>query len=353
MLFSTALFVRGSVAGKNALFVWDGVIVRTRLENGDRMVTGLWPGSVAEQAGIKVGDLIKDDLFTDYAVLSGDYTVNGIQRKILPASWEPHLNDVIARTVIRDGQPVQIEYTLESSTFAWFLLVVHMVPAFLAAVAAIWLLRRWGPEPGLQIFFPLLLASAFLFLAFALSHMVVYIDSVTSHIVLPSLVIFILMFPDPLRMLERRRFLLWLIYIPLIVPLIEFLTGQGIPPNSRVELQLYSYIGYALAIIAAVFVKWVGRDLKRYPALWVLLIGCLTASFTVIPSTLINTLDLATARSIFGTDTSLRITSISLVGIGSALAILLTSVGYHRLQKQIGPSFVAQLESDPVPTHNL
>ncbi len=346
MLFSVAIFLRGSAAGSNTLFVWDGIFVRTRLASGQRMVTGLWPGSVAERAGVKVGDLIDDDLLTDHQDLKGNYTVNGVQRSVLPTSWEPHLGDVIARAVIRDGQPVQITYVIERSSYPIFLLIIFVIPAILALVAAAWLMRRWGPEPGLQIFFPLLLGAAFLFLTQALARMLDYMDTVAAHIVLPSLLIFILLFPEPLRILEKRRYLIWLLYIPLIVPLIEFFTGQGIPPNSEIELQLFGYIGYALAIIVAVVWKWGLRDLKRYHSLAVMLIGFLFVSATVIPSSVINAFDLPTTQHLFGSDTYQRITALWIVSIGSALAVLLTWLGYHRLQKQIGPSFVTHTGED-------
>jgi serine/threonine protein kinase len=340
MLFSALLYFRGYVSGINTLFVWDGIITRQQPNTGLNVVTGIWPDSAAQRVGYQLGDIFKTDLLTEYTDLGGDYTVNGMSRALLPTSWTPHLGDVITRTIMRSGQPITLSYTIDRSWHALLLLVIYGIPAILACLSAAWLLRRWGPEPGVRIIFPLLLSSGFLFLTQALARLIPYMDTVAAHIVLPSLLLFILLFPEPLPILTRRRWLVWLLYIPLLGPLFEFLVGTGIPIGGGLELQFVTYIGYALALIPTLILKWGWRDLKHYRRLRGLIVAFLFVPLTVVPSTVINVLDLNTSRAVFGSDVGVRLAAYFVVSLGSAVGILLTWHGYHQLQTQIGPSFI-------------
>lgn len=338
LLFSSALFLRGYVSGSTSLFVWDGVIVRQA--NGLHYVSELWPGSTAGRAGIQIGDQIKDDLFSDYMRLDGDYTVNGQPRAVLPVNWEPHLGDVIQRTVLRNGQPVVIQYAIERSWYAALLLIAYSIPAGLAFACVVWLLRRWGPEPGVRIIFPLLLSASFLLLTQALARVIPYMDTVAAHIVLPSLLLFVLNYPEPLPILKRHRWLTWALYIPLIGPLIEFLLNSGIPIGNGIEIQLLSYIGYGVAIIIAIVLKWVAHDVKYYHSLPWLIIGFLLVPLTVIPNTLINALNFETSSHLFGGDVNVRLIALMIAAGGGSIAAILIWIGYHRLQSGLGLSFI-------------
>jgi len=341
LAFGTAIWIRGYVNGTNVLFLWDGVIARHNAQSGLNVVTGIWPNGAAEQAGVQLGDTFKDDLLNNYNDRNGDYTVNDEARALLPASWEPHLGDVIKRTIGRNGQPIVITYTISHSWYALFLLVLYVIPSALAFIVGIWLLRRWGPEPGVRVIFPLLLSASFWLLTQVLARVIPYMDTVAANIVLPSVLLFIMMFPEPLPILTRRRWLIWLLYVPLIGPLIEFLIGAGIPlPIGGLEIQFVLYIGYSLAIIPVIYLKWIRRDLKHYRSLRGLIGAFLLIPIAVVPAAIINALDFPTSRALFGSDVGVRLTAYGFVSLTSTLIVILVWRGYQRLQAQIGPSFL-------------
>jgi serine/threonine-protein kinase len=353
MLFCMAIWVRGYANGSHPLFVWDGIMVYPDTQPGQLVVTGLWPGDAGAQSGIQIGDVLKHDLLAEYSVQNGDYTVNGLPRSALRLNWAPQLGDVIQRTVLRDGQPVLITYTITRSWQSLLLLVVYGIPALVSCLCLVRLLMRLGPEPGVRILFPLLLSAAFLFLSAALTLIIHYMDAVALHIFLPSLLLFALIFPEPLPILVRRPWLKWLIYLPLIIPLLEMLIGVAIQvPFLHFEIPTITGSAYAIAIVPAVYFKWRRRDLKHYYRLRALIASYMLIPVVVLPSILIFTLGLATSMAIFGNFFNMLLTSYVIVSLGGTVTIIAICFGYEQLQRQIGPSFITQdrlAESDFVP----
>src|SRR5258706_10882135 len=71
-------------------------------------------------------------------------------------------------------------------------------------ICALLLLRRWGAEPGIQIFFPLLLSASFFMISRLVgTGLIPNIDGVVAHLVLPALIHFMLVFPTPSRLITR------------------------------------------------------------------------------------------------------------------------------------------------------
>ena len=136
--------------------------------------------------------------------------------------WTPQLGDVIQRTVQRGDHTRDLSYTLERSNYQLIRLGVNLIPALLAFLSGLWLLRRWGAEPGVQIFFMLMMSVSFVLVATIVSPLIPFFDTVALHIVLPLLLHFVLIFPEPIRYFERHpRRVCWL-YLPFFVALAEF-----------------------------------------------------------------------------------------------------------------------------------
>lgn len=340
IIFCSMLFVRGYIGGLNGFFVWDGVFVsRERNADGMRIVGGVWPGSPAERAGIQIGDLIKEDLLADHQALTEDYTVNGQPRSVLPTSWEPHLGDVIRRTVWRDGQVLQIEYQIVPSTRALVELAL-VVPATLALLIAIWLLRAWGAEPGLRIIFPTLLSLSFLFLAQLLIYISNYLDTVSNHLFLIFSLIFILNFPTSLRILEKRQWVFGLLFVSLIGPIIEFMIGHGIPESSTLQIQFFSYIGFTVVILGAIIFKWIVRDVRHYRSLWIMIVGVVLIPLIALISTLISSANFQSVHTLPDGFISLIILSRLILSVGASIGIIFAGIGYNRVQRQMGVSYI-------------
>src|SRR5262249_13667069 len=153
---------RGHQVGKPSYFVWDGIIASSaKADDGSRRVTGVWFGSVAERAGIRNGDVIYGDLSFDKGRPTTGYSINGVPRDQLPATWEQSAGDTVTRMVKRGDQILTVSYILEPSSYYLFQMLIYFIPAITGFVCALLLLRRWGAEPGIQLFFPLLLSASF------------------------------------------------------------------------------------------------------------------------------------------------------------------------------------------------
>jgi hypothetical protein len=337
MLYCISLFLRGYQVGSPSVFVWDGIYADAPLADGGRSVSGLWSGSVAERAGIQQGDLIYGDLRTDKQKITGDFSVNGVPRAVLPLDWQPKYGDQITRLVKRDNQQFQVSYTLEPVTFYPFQLMVYIIPAAIGFICALLLLRRWGAEPGLQIFFPLEIGASFYMISRSVGGPIIpYIDGVVAHIVLAALIHFMLVFPTQASFLKKHPNLVWLLYIPLINALIEFMTGQSFPPGARINFSVIDYPLYSLGILLVLIFKWLRKDVRQYKSLWWFISGfSLIILATVLDSTLYNR-TYPLAMNVFKSANVVNVVSSLQLGISIAIVMLIVSYGYHRVQLTMG-----------------
>jgi serine/threonine protein kinase len=333
VLFCSVLYLRGYLNGDSP-FIWDGIVASNSIRDGYRDVLALWPGSPAQMAGVQPGDQIKTDIFYDNTEQDGDFSVNGQPRSRYPVHWHPQEGDVVARTVVRNGQPVRVSYPLVRSAFNLIVLAVQLPPAVLAFACAWWLLRRWRTEPGGQIGTMLLMAASFALVASGVTDVITNIDSLAMYILLPLLLHLTLVFPEPIRYLrDHPKMIRWL-YLPLPLGLVEFLLG--VPGFDRLNLVVYSV--YSLLNLGAVIVKWGRHDLKRFRPMWLLLAAWLVASVTSLLGEALATFDDYTiVRALWGGNGLLLLAvNYGVITLGSFLAILLGTLGLHRVQMRLG-----------------
>ena len=276
VFFAIALFCRDFANFKPA-FMRDGIIASSSSHDGYRDVIGLWPDSPAQKAGVQVGDRIKTDIAYDRLDKAGDYTINGQPRAAYPADWQPQQGDHIERTVIRNGQPVKVAYSIERSVYPLLVFGVQLPPAVLAFCCVIWLLRRWGGEPGVQLFATVLLAGGFAIVASGMTNLLTNFDSLAFFIFLPLLIHLVLIFPEPLPWLEQHRLWIWLLYIPLPVSLVEFLSA-----TPAFQFNMMIYVGYAVLLIIVIVLKWIRRDFKHYRPLRLFISAFLVGIGTIL-----------------------------------------------------------------------
>ena len=337
ILFATAEFLRGFV-NADAPFIWDGVVSSAPQPDGLRTVIGLWPGTPAEQSGLQIGDRLRSDIAYDRQSKDGDYTVNGLPRSTYPINWQPQPGDIIQRTVLRDGKTLTVSYPLILSTYQLLVLGIQLPSALVCFLSAIWLIRRWGAEPGVQLFALILLIGCFALVGSGVGNVLVNIDNLALFILLPLLVHFILVFPTPVKFLEDHRRILLLLYLPVPVGLIEFLLGHALLYALGFDLVIYA--AYSILILAAIILKWVRNDLRHYRGLRWLISMLATISLIAVLATIIFTYDdIETVRTFWGGNgLNLYYAAYGVIVVGSIVAVLLGVIGYHKLQTQIGPS---------------
>jgi hypothetical protein len=216
------------------------------------------------------------------------------------------------------------------------LLVSNLFPIVVLIIGVIWLLRRWGPEPGMQIFAPFLLIGSFTLIATIVSGNVIYqLDTLGLYLLLPTVLHFILIFPQPIRYIIRHPSRIWWMYSPFIIAMILFLT------NSTVTIITLVVCGsYGIAILLAIVLKWVRVDVKYYPPMkW--LIGMFVALVVMVIAAIVM-INLANG-SIPGAGPNrqyLWVVRDGLVSIGSVVIAVMGIIGYHRTQRQLGPSII-------------
>jgi hypothetical protein len=341
VFFSIALFCRDFANFKPA-FISDGLIASSDSHDGFRDVIALWPDGPAQKAGVQVGDLIKTDLAYDRLEKAGDYTINGQPRAAYPADWQPQVSDHIERTVIRNGQPVKVAYSLERSVYPLLVFMAQFPPAVLAVCCVIFLLKRWGGEPGIQLFATVLLAGAFALVASVTTNLLTNFDSLAFFLFLPLLIHLVLIYPEPLPWLEQHRLWIWLLYIPFPVSLAEFLLA--IAPA---QFNIIVYVGYAALLNVVIMLKWIRRDLKHYRPLRLLISASLVGLGIMLLLVVTNTFDdYATVKAVWnGNGLLARLVSYGAVTIGASLATWLCTLGVHRLQLLLGPSISAEFDA--------
>ncbi len=342
VFFSAALFYRDFANFKPA-FISDGIIASSGSHDGFRDVIALWPDGPAQKAGVQVGDLIKTDIAYDRLEKAGDYAINGQPRAAYPVDWQPQAGDRIERTVIRNGLPVKVAYSLERSVYPLLVFVAQFPPAVLTFCCVIWLLKRWGGEPGIQLFTTVLLAGAFALVASVTTNLLTTnFDNLAFFLFLPLLIHLVLVFPEPLPWLEQHRFWLWLLYLPFPVSLVEFLFA--IPDT---QLNMVIYVGYAALLNSVILLKWIRRDLKHYRPLRLFISAFLVGLGIILLLVVPNTFDdYATVKAVWnGNGLLARIVSYGTVTIGASLGVWLCTLGVHRVQLLLGPSIPAEFDS--------
>ena len=339
ILFCAAEFVRGYQAGSSPEFLWDGLIVsNTRLPDGLRAVNGIMPGSAAQSAGYQIGDEIQDDLILDNSNPNGAYQVNGVARSTLNIDWQPKPGSQIERPVQRGTAMIQLDYTLQRSTYSLFTLAATLIASFIGVLCGFWMLRRWGAEPGIQVYVPLTFFFSLFIVARAVANLILYFDTLTYHLCLAVLLHIILVFPEPATWVKQHPHRIWWIYAPVTVGIYYLLTRTPIIlPIIHLPLQALDYVVYALAIIISLIIKWIRYDIKKYPDVHWLIYGLGFAMalsvyyvvvFYVLPAQVLNdVLGGATFQTV--------VNDIVLVLLQSFLPILI-AVGVHRIQKQLG-----------------
>jgi hypothetical protein len=199
------------------------------------------------------------------------------------------------------------------------------------------LLKRWGAEPGIQIFFPLLLSASFFMISRLVGiALIPNIDGVVAHLVLPALIHFMLVFPTPTPIVTRHPRLIWLLYVPVIAALIEFLIAGDLPRVGGLSITTINYILYALGILLLLIFKWLYRDVRQYRSLWWFII-----SFSmVVELTLVDNLFFSRSyglgRQVFGTDSWVILLNPIHIAFAVAIAMILASIGYQRVQSVMG-----------------
>jgi len=338
LIYCLSVFLRGYQVGKPTYFVWDGILASSaKADDGSRSVTGVWFGSTAERAGIHNNDVIVGDLTLDKGQVVSGFSVNGVPREQLPATWEQSAGDTITRTVKRGDQTFTASYVLEPSSYYLFQMLVYFIPAITGFVCALLLLRRWGAEPGLQLFFPLLLTASFFMISRLVgAALIPNIDGVVAHLLLAALIHFMLVFPTTLPFVSRHPRLPWLLYVPAIAAMLEFLLAADLPTVAGLTITTLNYILYALGILVVLIFKWLRKDVRRYPSLW----WYIVAFSMVIELTLVDNLFFSRSyglgRMVFGTDSWVTLLNPVHIALAVAIAMVLASIGYHKVQLTMG-----------------
>lgn|GEM_PF-559383 len=337
ILYCLSLYIRGYLVGSPAFFLWDGLISHPyQASESERLVIGVWPGSVADQAGVRPGDhysRVKNPV----GAWVDEMTVNDSPRQILPPSYTFIKGDEIRRRFTRGDEVINVRYALEQNSYYLMTMITYVMVSALTLGCGLWLLNLWGAEPGLQVLFPLFLAASMFLISRAMEDLIPFIDVVVSHIVLPALIQFMLVFPRPMAWVEKYPRRVWLLYVPLIIPLIEFMTGQRIEING-VHVPFYSFIAYAVGILFLLFYKWVRVDWKSFPGMkWIMIGFGMIAAFTILDQ-IILTMSSEAVISLYGNGAYRQMQTALQVPIMIAIVSLMVSLGYHTVQKQLGAS---------------
>jgi len=330
ILFSIGVFLRAYRDGTPELFLWNGTFIDQQQET--QVVDSIWPGSSGARAGYQPGDVIPAD---------GHMSINGIPRERLPDSYQLDLGDRIERTIQRNGEDITLSYTVERSEYQLLLLFLHSVPAFFAFGCSAWLLKRWGAELGMQIFYPFLLATSFTLVTCVLINFVTGLISLAMGILLPMMLHFVLAFPNKVTFIRQNPRSIIFLYWPALTGLIEFLIGSKITITQSLTLFDLVQIIYAGTILGTIYVRWIRIELRRYPELWWLISAfTLAVIFWTTPTW-------PAQVDITSTATEQLVAYLVFTAMIST-AVTLAVTGYHRLQKRIGPSLI--IDSDRMET---
>jgi len=96
-------------------------------------------------------------------------------------------------------------------------------------------------------------------------------------------------------------------------------------------------------LTAAIILKWGRHDLKRYPGLWGMIAIMLATSIASMVPTIVFSLDGQTTLNVFGNGLNRWAVGYGTIFIGVLIGIILSAIGYHLVQRQLGPSLVTQI----------
>ena len=162
------------------------------------------------------------------------------------------------------------------------------------------------------------------------------IDGVVAHLVLPALIHFMLVFPTPSRVVQRHPRIIWLLYVPVTFALIEFLTAIDLPSIGGLSITTMDYIVYALGISVLLIGKWLRKDVKQYRSLWWFIISFSMVIELTLVDNLLFSRNYPLGRQVFGTDSWVTLLNPVHIALAVAVAMVLASIGYHRVQSLMG-----------------
>jgi hypothetical protein len=133
----------------------------------------------------------------------------------------------------------------------------------------------------------------------------------------------------------------WWLYAPCLVPLVEFIIGSDLWASFNINLLIYCV--YGLAILLIIVVKWGRRDLKHYPGLsWLVGMFVLMVITVVISAFFFAITDFDNVKTLFGNAVNEYNWIFVVIIVGSAVAVVMGVIGYHKVQLQLGPSLIMQ-----------
>jgi hypothetical protein len=194
----------------------------------------------------------------------------------------------------------------------------------------------------LQLFVIISLAGSMALLGVAALDIAYGLIPLSLFVLFPAFIHFILTFPEPIRYLERYPRRIWWLYLPVPLGVIEFLIGSSFLVGP-VPFDLFIYITYAIILTVAIILKWGGRDLRRYPGLWGMVVLIIASNIAAIVATVIFRLDAQTVLSTFGNGLNRWIAAYGSIFVSILIGVICSPIGYHLVQKQLGYSVVTQL----------
>ncbi len=357
IFYCGAEFLRGYSRGAFPEFMWDGLIVSgLKTADNTRVINGVMPGSLGETAGYRIGDRIYDDLILDKNNPSAQFRVDGIPRALLNTDWKPKPGDVVEREVMRsNGSSVTLSYTLQPNIYSLYILAATVFSAVVGVCCGFWMLWRWGPEPIMQIYIPLTYLFGVFIVGRAVTNLVLYMDTLTFHLLLAVTLHLIIVFPKPMAWVEKHPRRLWLIYAPVLVGLCFFLFQTPIViPIINLPLQALDYVVYILVILFLMIYKWVRRDLKLHPGLrWVLfsfMFGMGLSLYYVVVFYLISA---ETLNSVFGGAVLQTFLNDIFLVIMQAVVPVMGTYGAHLVQKQFSADAPRILVAQETPSQRF
>jgi tRNA A-37 threonylcarbamoyl transferase component Bud32/bacteriorhodopsin len=336
-------FYRGFIEATPS-FITDGLEIRTRLEGEqNRFITGVWPGGPADRAGLKVGDQLVAHLEDDRRNANLPYTINGVERAVYGENWQPQLGDIIGRPVLRDGQTLDLPVTLDRNTQLIYEGLSLAVPALLAIGCAVWVLRRWGDEPNGQFYAGLMLVQGLAMAATGTLHINIDLAQIFYMAFFAMTIDFILRFPVPARRVYQRRWVLWLLYVPILVPVFSYLTGIT-PMIGAWHVGFTLFFVYIAMLIVLQTLKWLRTDTRTYKGVWWLLVG---NYFMGAGGALATYLGIATEfpEPPLGNASFAQVVLFAVLAVTGTVFVLVQTVGFHRTQSQLGASLLTSITS--------
>jgi tRNA A-37 threonylcarbamoyl transferase component Bud32 len=347
LLILLGIILNGYKNGAQAIYVWDGIYSYGGVDpDGSRIILGTFPGSPAETAGILPGDKLRGDLLLDTAQRDGRYTINSLPRHVFSTAWQPGPGDVVERSIQRGDNILNIRLTLDRSPYLMLLFGMYGACGVAIVLVAVWLLRRWGAEPGLQVFFALLLLAAASQYAQPLVPLVPFLGSFLFFAAFALIGHFFAMFPKPLAIVTRLRWLLPSLYLPILLPFGMFITAQN--RDSGFWYTIPMFISASYILIVTFFIWQRGREGQadhRNGLRWFYIAGILMFVFglglVVLRLLTPNTLQ-AIGMTAFAQDMLYHVMrNITILSV-----LISVALGYHRIQWALGSSLPAALGSD-------